>query len=78
MRIIERLDRPVGKLTRGSLMLSRPPAAIEITPDKIAADRIPSFNVERLIGSIRREFVHHIIVPGEAHLRRILKSYALL
>ena len=31
---------------------------------------------ERLIGSIRRECVEHIIVLGEAHLRRILKSYA--
>jgi len=30
---------------------------------------------ERLIGSIRRECVDHIIVLGEAHLRRILKSY---
>jgi transposase InsO family protein len=31
---------------------------------------------ERLIGSIRRECLDHIIVSGEAHLRRILKSYA--
>jgi transposase InsO family protein len=31
---------------------------------------------ERLIGSIRRECVDHIIVLGEAHLRRILKSNA--
>jgi hypothetical protein len=30
---------------------------------------------ERLIGSIRRECLDHIIVLGEAHLRRILKSY---
>src|SRR5450631_4531632 len=32
--------------------------------------------VERLIGSIRRECVDHIIILGEAHLRRILRSYA--
>ena len=32
--------------------------------------------VERLIGSIRRECVDHIIVLGEMHLRRDLKSYA--
>ena len=32
---------------------------------------------ERLIGSIRRECVDHIIVLGEAHLRRILKNYAV-
>jgi len=31
---------------------------------------------ERLIGSIRRECLDHIIVPGEAHLRRTLISYA--
>jgi transposase InsO family protein len=31
---------------------------------------------ERLIGSIRRECLDHIIVLGEAHLRRILKFYA--
>ena len=31
---------------------------------------------ERLIGSIRRECVDHIIVLGQAPLRRILKSYA--
>jgi hypothetical protein len=29
-----------------------------------------------LIGSVRRESVDHMIVLGEAHLRRILKSYA--
>jgi transposase InsO family protein len=32
---------------------------------------------ERLIGSIRRECVDHVIVLGEAHLRRILKSYSV-
>jgi hypothetical protein len=32
--------------------------------------------VERLIGPIRRECVDHIIVLGEMHLRRVLKSYA--
>jgi hypothetical protein len=31
---------------------------------------------ERLIGSIRRECMGHVIVLGEAHLHRILKSYA--
>ena len=32
--------------------------------------------VERLIGSIRRECLDHMIVFGEAHLRRILRAYA--
>jgi transposase InsO family protein len=31
---------------------------------------------ERLIGSIRRECLDHVIVIGEAHLRRILRSYS--
>jgi transposase InsO family protein len=31
---------------------------------------------ERLIGSIRRECVDHVIVFGEAHLRQILMKYA--
>ncbi|MBA3438927.1 MAG: transposase [Pyrinomonadaceae bacterium] len=31
--------------------------------------------VERLIGSIRRECLNHVIVLGEHHLRSILKSY---
>jgi hypothetical protein len=31
---------------------------------------------ERLIGSIRCECLDHIVVFGEVHLRRILRSYA--
>jgi transposase InsO family protein len=31
--------------------------------------------VERLIGSIRRECLDHVIVLGEKHLRRILRRY---
>ena len=44
--------------------------------DKPTAPASPWQNgfVERLIGSIRRECVDHILVSGEAHLRRILKS----
>jgi transposase InsO family protein len=32
--------------------------------------------VERLIGSIRRECLDHVVVLGQAHLHRILRSYA--
>ena len=48
--------------------------------DHPTAPRSPWQNpyVERLIGSIRRECLDHIIVTGETHLRRVLKSYALL
>jgi hypothetical protein len=46
--------------------------------DKPIAPASPWQNgfLERLIGSIRRECVDHIIVLGEARLRRILKFYA--
>ncbi len=43
----------------------------------VAARRSPWQNpyVERLIGSIRRECLNHVIVLNERHLRRILRSY---
>jgi transposase InsO family protein len=46
--------------------------------DKPTAPASPWQNgvAERLIGSIRRECLDHVIVLGEAHLRRILKFYA--
>jgi transposase InsO family protein len=46
--------------------------------DKPTAPASPWQNgfAERLIGSIRRECLDHVIVLGEAHLRRILVSYA--
>jgi transposase InsO family protein len=46
--------------------------------DKPIAPASPWQNgyAERLIGSIRRECVDHIIVLGEEHLRRILKNCA--
>jgi hypothetical protein len=46
--------------------------------DKPTAPASPWRNgfAERLIGSIRRECVDHIVVLSEAHLRRILQTYA--
>jgi hypothetical protein len=46
--------------------------------DRPVAARSPWQNghVERLIGSIRRECLDHVVALGEAHLRQILKSYA--
>jgi hypothetical protein len=46
--------------------------------DKPIAPAVPWQNgfAERLIGSIRRECVDHLVVHGEAHLRRILQRYA--
>jgi transposase InsO family protein len=46
--------------------------------DKPIAPASPWQNAfaERLMGSIRRECVDHVIVLGETHLRQVLKSYA--
>ena len=46
--------------------------------DHPTAPRAPWQNahVERLVGSIRRGSLDHLAVFGEAHLRRILKTYA--
>ena len=47
--------------------------------DKPIAPASPWQNgyAERLIGSIRRECLDHVIVMSEAHLRKILRAYAL-
>jgi transposase InsO family protein len=46
--------------------------------DRPTAPRSPWQNghIERLIGSIRRECLDHVVVLGEAHLRQILRAYA--
>ena len=45
--------------------------------DRPTAPRSPKQNahVERLIGSIRRECIDHVMVLGEGHLRRIMSMY---
>jgi transposase InsO family protein len=47
--------------------------------DRPTAPRSPWQNgsVERLIGSIRRECIDHVLVFGESHLRRILNAYMI-
>jgi len=47
--------------------------------DKPIASGSPWENgfAERLIGSIRREWVDHVVVLGEGHIRRILAKYAI-
>jgi transposase InsO family protein len=47
--------------------------------DHPTAPRSPWKNpyAERLLGSIRRECLDHVVVMGEAHLRWILKAYAI-
>jgi transposase InsO family protein len=45
--------------------------------DRPTAPRSPWQNAyaERLIGSIRREVLDHVVVLGERHLRHVLLSY---
>ena len=42
------------------------------------AYRAPRQNAtcERFLGSVRRECLDHLLIPGEAHLRRVLREYA--
>jgi putative transposase len=42
------------------------------------AYRAPKQNAlcERFLGSVRRECLDHVLVPGEAHRRRVLREYA--
>lgn len=58
--------------------VKRRPRAMGIR-DHPTAPRSPWQNAyaERLIGSVRRECLDHVIVLGQDHLRRILKSYAI-
>jgi transposase InsO family protein len=46
--------------------------------DRPIAARSPWQNsyVERLIGTLRRECLDHVLIFGERHLRRVLTSYA--
>jgi hypothetical protein len=63
---------------------SAPISAVPLTqltgtdhPHRPTAPRSPWQNgyAERLIGSIRRECLDHVIVFGERHLRHVLRSY---
>ena len=48
-----------------------------VITEVITAPRSPWQNayIERVIGSIRRECLDHIVIFNERHLRRVLSSY---
>jgi hypothetical protein len=48
---------------------------VEVLRTPIRAPRANAI-CERLPGSVRRECLDHLLIPGEAHLRRVLKEYA--
>jgi Integrase core domain len=70
------LSLPLEKSTRDTPV--SPPNAMPRVSVGAPAPGSPWQNgfAERLIGSIRRECVDHIVVLGEAHLRRTVRSYA--
>ena len=55
----------------------RPTCSCHGHRDRPTSPRSPWQNgyAERLIGSIRRECIDHVIVFGECHLRHLLRSY---
>src|SRR4051794_21586439 len=69
--LIRDRDRVFGSIVRQRLR------AMGIR-DKPVAPRSPWQNgfAERLIGSIRRECLDHIIILGQVHLRQVLLAYA--
>ena len=69
--LIRERDARDGQLVRRRM------AALGIRDHPIAR-RSPWQNghAERLIGSIRRECLDHIVIRGEDHLRRVLEAYA--
>jgi transposase InsO family protein len=69
--LIRDRDRIYGTVVRRRLRAM----GIRDQPISPASPRQNCF-AERLIGSIRRECVDHIVVFGEKHLRRMLRSYA--
>jgi transposase InsO family protein len=64
------------------MLSTAPPSSVGIAAmgirDHPIAPRSPWQNgyAERLIGSVRRECLDHIVVWGDAHLRRVLTAYA--
>ena len=69
--LIRDRDRIYGSVVRRQLRAK----GIRDRPTALASPWQNGF-AERLIGSIRRECLDHIIVLGEVHLRQILQSYA--
>jgi putative transposase len=70
------LRSPSPKVRKSPDKLTMPVQHMGIEEIRIAPRR-PWQNpyVERLIGSIRREVLDHVIVLNERHLRRLLQSY---
>jgi hypothetical protein len=50
-------------------------AFIRRRPTGLGAVALAERYAERLIGSIRRECLDHVVVVGERHLRHVLASY---
>jgi hypothetical protein len=51
------------------------PRGARFTPPKRPTEPWQNGHTERLIGSIRRDCLDHVVVFGERHLRHLLRSY---
>jgi hypothetical protein len=71
------LDRELRQLIRRMSKANPTWGAPRIRKDVLTAARSPwqSPYVERLVGSVRRDCLDHVIVLNEQHLRRILRRY---
>src|SRR5437763_1214882 len=71
--------RNLSAVKTASTFESFGPGAAEARAPAAPAPRSPWQNpyVERLIGTLRRECLDHVLILGEWHLRRVLKSYSL-
>ncbi|MGZ5178108.1 MAG: integrase core domain-containing protein [Burkholderiales bacterium] len=62
------------------MAVSCPPHTSEVcTINTSGFPRSPWQNpyVERLIGTLRRDYLDHVLILGERHLRRVLTLYSL-
>jgi hypothetical protein len=63
---------PAISFVTGTVVRSFP---VDFDRWEFAPTNIAAFPVAKLIGSIRRECLDHVVVLGERHLRHILLSY---
>jgi len=65
--------RTLGRTAGG--MGGSPESVVAESAYRLQLTALSNGYVERVIGSIRRECLHHVIVFDERHLRRVLRDY---
>jgi hypothetical protein len=62
---------PTGRLSRSG------PGYGDTGPPELTEVALAEPYVERLIGTLRRDCLDHVLIFGERHLRRVLTSYSV-